>query len=198
MACSYSRSTPSPRYFELLAQYQQMHREGERSRGIPPEQTYAGISLPRHAVSIKLLIDRYHARTLLDYGAGKGHQYRPMNVQLPDGTRFSSIPEYWGIEELRCYDPGHEPFSTLPQTKFDGVICTDVLEHCPESDMEWIVEELFAHARSFLFTNVACYQALAHLNNGENAHCTIRDRDWWQQTFATCAANHPHVRYYVG
>src|SRR5262249_29661429 len=90
---------------------------------------------------------------------------------------------------------GHEPFNRLPSGKYDGVICTDVLEHCPEDDMTWIVGELFTHARHFLFVNVACYRAKAHLNNGENAHCTIRDVAWWQEIFASTAAAHREVRY---
>jgi hypothetical protein len=195
MASTYSRSAPSPRYFELLAEYQQMHAHGEQARHIPPAQTYAGISLPRHAVSIKMLIDKFKARTLLDYGSGKGLQYGPMNVQLPDGTKYPSIPLYWRIEELYCYDPGHEPFNTLPSGKYDGVICTDVLEHCPEDDIPWIVGELFSHARHFLFANVACYPAMAHLNNGENAHCTIRDQAWWKNVIAGVAQAHSQVRY---
>lgn len=192
---TFTRTQPSPRYLQLLEQYRLMHVEGEHARGIPPEQTYNGRSLPRHAVPIKMLIDRYRAKTLLDYGAGKGHQYGPMELQLPDGTRFHSIPEYWGIEALYCYDPGHEPFNTLPSGKYDGVICTDVLEHCAEDDLPWIVGELFVHARHFLYANVACYPAMAHLNDGQNAHCTIRDRVWWESLVRPIAHAHPHVRY---
>src|SRR5262245_15172317 len=120
---TYSRHAPSPRYFELLSEYKSMHRNGEHARRLPPERTYAGISLPRHAVAIKMLIDRHQAKTLLDYGSGKGLQYGPMNVQLPDGTKYPSIPAYWGVDELYCYDPAHEPFSTPPAGKYDGVIC---------------------------------------------------------------------------
>lgn len=192
---TFSRTAPSPRYFELVSQYRQMHVQGEHARHIPPEQTYAGISLPRHAVPIKLLIDKHQAQTLLDYGSGKGHQYGPMNVQLPDGTRFQSIPHYWNINELYCYDPGHEPFQKQPTGQYDGVICTDVLEHCPEDDMPWIVGELFSLARKFVYANVACYPARAHLNNGENAHCTIRDVAWWSSLVTHAARQFPTVRY---
>jgi hypothetical protein len=66
------------------------------------------------------------------------------------------------------------PFSALPEGRFDGVVCTDVLEHCPEEDLPWIVGELFGYARLFVFANVACYPAAKKLPNGENAHCTIR------------------------
>ena len=196
MTLAFSRSRPSSRYLELVAQYRLMHTEGERFRNIPPEQTFSGQSLPRHAVTIKALIDHFKARTLLDYGAGKGSQYTTVKVKLEDGSEYPTIPAYWGIERLICYDPGYEPFSQLPQTQCDGVICTDVLEHCPEEDIPWILDELFGFARSFVLANVACYLAKKRLSNGENAHCTVKDVAWWQDQVRRAAAVQPAARYY--
>lgn len=192
---NYSRSTPGPHYFELLAQFKQLHSEGNPAEQIPPERCLAGEQLPRHAVSIKLLIDKHGAKSLLDYGSGKGHQYGPMDLQLPDGTKFVSIPAYWGIESLECYDPAHQPLESLPEGPFDGVICTDVLEHCPEDDLRWIVGELFSHARSFVFANVACYPPTIRFDHRTAAHSTVRDQDWWQALIEAVAAGHPQVRY---
>jgi len=196
MTATYSRMSPSPRYCELLDQYRRMHVEGELHQQIPAAQTFSGQSLPRHGVAIKSLIDKFHARNVLDYGCGKGVQYTSVRVKLPDGREFGSIPAYWGVEAVVCYDPGYEPFNRLPQTKCDGVICTDVLEHCPEDDMPWIVEELFAFARYFVFANVACYPAKKRLANGENAHCTIRSEAWWRELITAVADRHPNVRYF--
>jgi hypothetical protein len=195
MSTGYSRTAPSPRYRELLTQYEQMHVQGEQFRHIPAEQTFAGQSLPRHAVAIKALIDTHQARTILDYGSGKGQQYKPMSVKLPDGREFASIPAYWAVDGITCYDPGYAPHKNVPQCKFDGVVCTDVLEHCPEDDLEWIVGELFGYARKFVYANVACYPAIKRLSNGENAHCTVQSTAWWQKLVHTIAAEHPHVRY---
>jgi len=196
MTCTFSRSNPSPRYRELVGLYQTMHTCGEQHHGLPPEQTFSGQSLPRHSGNIKKLIDGFQARTLLDYGAGKGLQYSGVPVQLADGTRFPSIPAYWGVSSVTCYDPGYEPFSRLPAGRFDGVICTDVLEHCPQDDMRWIVGELFSFAGKFVYANIACYPAKKRLANGENAHCTIQSEDWWQAVLSGVAADHPGVRYY--
>ncbi len=193
---TYSRSTPSPRYFELLAQFRQMHTEGDPAQQIPPERCLAGERLPTHAVSIKLLIDKHRARTLLDYGSGKGLQYGPMDVQLPDGTKFASIPAYWGVDTLDCYDPAHEPLTGVPQGQYDGVICTDVLEHCAEDDLHWIVGELFAHARAFVFANVACYPPTIRFADGLKERGTVRDLTWWQALIRQVAADHPQVRYH--
>ena len=196
MSTAFQRTNPSTRYRELLSQYQQLHLYGDVRRNIPPEQHYAGRSLPRHAETIKKLVDHFGALTILDYGSGKGSQYA-MPINLKDGQRFDSIPEYWDIDSLTCYDPGYEPFSEPPEGTFDGVISTDVLEHVSEDDMEWVVEEMFFLARKFVFVNAASYEAVAHLPNGENAHCTIRPVEWWRDLILRIAARHTEMRYFV-
>ena len=180
----YSRSNPSPRFVELLEQYRAMHREGDVRRGTPAEHTFDGKSLPRQASRIKKMIERSGARTILDYGRGKGRQYLPAGIMENGAVRWNSMQEYWGVASIRCYDPGHAPFSALPEGQFDGVVCTDVLEHCPEEDLPWIVGELFGYARLFVFANVACYPAAKTLPNGENAHCTVQPASWWGETLA--------------
>lgn len=193
---AYSRSNPSPRYRELIKQYRQMHIEGEKFLNIPPELTFPGQSLPPQAPRIKALIDRTGARTMLDYGAGKGTQYQPFGVQKPAGLEaFPDIKSYWGVERIMTYDPCFIPFSLLPEGKFDGVISTDVLEHCPEEDLPWIVSEIFSYATKFVFANVACFPAKKRLPNGENAHCTIKDVSWWQALFAEVTPNYPGILY---
>jgi len=183
---TYSRQNPSPRYFELLDQYHRMHREGNPAKGVSATAMFDGMSLPRQVHRIKALIDKTGARTILDYGSGKGAQYEANRIQ-----------RYWGVSAIRCYDPGHEPFTALPEGKFDGVVCTDVLEHCPEEDLGWIVEELFALAQRFVFANVACFPALKTLPNGENAHCTVRTVAYWCALFDATAARFPGVTWEV-
>ena len=182
----FTRSDPSPRFRELVEQYRAMHRDGDPGRGIAPAQMFDGQSLPRQAQRIRRLITRSGARSILDYGSGKGTQYsKPI---LENGVeRWESMQQYWGVESIRCYDPGYVPFSELPQGAFDGVVCTDVLEHCPEQDLEWIIGELFGFARRCVFANVACYPARKTLPNGENAHCTIRPVEFWRELFERAA-----------
>ncbi len=174
----YSRENPSPRYRELMALYQRMHEEGIPEEGRRPEATFPGESLRPHLRRIKRLIQHTQARTLLDYGSGKGLQYQPMTLEL-EGTRWPGVQTYWGVEQIYCYDPGYPPLSVLPRWTFDGVICTDVLEHCPEEDIPWILEEIFSFARRFVYANIASFPAKKTLPNGENAHCTIRPAEWW-------------------
>ncbi len=193
---AFSRENPSPRYVELAALYRQMHVEGERFLGTPPKKTFPGASLPPQAPRIKRMIEASGAMNILDYGCGKGTQYDLRNVRLGDEGRFESIQDYWEVDFIHCYDPSYEPFTKVPEGKFDGVICTDVLEHCPEQDVEWIVDELFAYANLFVYAAVACYPATKRLPNGENAHCTIKPVQWWGDVFVAASARRPGIAWH--
>jgi FkbM family methyltransferase len=175
--------------------YAQMHAEGEKRLGIAPEATFPGSSLAPHVGRIKRLIDATGARTILDYGSGKGFQYRPQKIVIDGRHVADSIAEYWDVDEVRCYDPGLPAHAALPENPYDGVISTDVLEHCPEEDLAWILDEIFALARSFAYLNVACFPARKSLPNGENAHITLRPPSWWRDLVAERAARFPALQW---
>lgn len=192
----YSRESPSPRYRRMLEQYQHMHLHGEAHLGLSAERTYPGRSLPKQAPYIKRLVDLTAAKSILDYGSGKGQQYWPRRmVDETNGIDYPDIKSYWGVGEIACYDPAYPPFAGLPQRRFDGVVCTDVLEHCPEDDIPWIVAELFAFAEKFVYANVACYPARQRLPSGANAHCTIKSPRWWEDLMAQAARARPGIAY---
>jgi hypothetical protein len=195
MTSKYTRAAPSPRYRRLIEQYQLMHLYGETHLGIPPEQTFPGASLPKEAIRIKRLIKQTGSRTILDYGAGKGQQYWPRRMLDEDeGIDYPDIRSFWGVDDIRCYDPAYTPFIQLPTGRFDGVICTDVLEHCPEEDIAWILDELFGFAHKFVYANVACFPARKRLPSGGNAHCTIKPVKWWEEQLARVARSNAGVR----
>ena len=183
------------RYRDLIKLYRQLHAEGEKNLGLAPENTYPGVSILPHIERIKHLIEETGSDTVLDYGCGKGQQYEPQIIKLSDGTQCNGLLDYWDVDEVRCYDPCYEPYQKRPEEEFDGVICTDVLEHCDEEDLPWIVGDLFAYARRFVFASIACYPAKIRLPNGENAHCTVRPAEWWQALFSASAAKKPGVRF---
>jgi len=193
----YTRGNPSPRYRELTAAYQQLHVEGERFLNIAPADTFPGLSLPAQAKRVKRLITATGAANILDYGSGKGRQYDLREFRAEDGRVYDGIQDYWGVDFIQCYDPGYGPYSTLPSRCFDGVICTDVLEHCPEEDMPWIVDEMFGLAERFVFASVACFPAVKRLPSGENAHCTIKPVAWWQDLFNGVGRRYPGIGWEV-
>jgi hypothetical protein len=175
----------------------QMHEQGATQHGIAPEQTFNGMSLLPQAVRIKRLVERTGASTLLDYGSGKGVQYDLRPVKAPDGSLHDSMVDYWDVIAVQCYDPCYEPYSKLPRGKFDGVICTDVLEHCPEEDLPWILDEIFGYAERFVYANIACYPASKRLPNGEDAHCTIKPVAWWRELLLAASAGRPGLVWEV-
>lgn len=191
---NFSRANPSSRYLDLQSMYRQMHQNGEQFLGTPPQDTFPGFSLDSQLERIKNLIARTGARTVLDYGCGKGRQYAARVIKDKSGGQWPSVIDYWDIDEVVCYDPCYEPYNKLPHGKFDGVISTDVLEHCPEDDVPWIIDEIFGYATRFVFANVACYPARKRLPNGENAHCTIKPVRWWQELVQGIAGRHPGVQ----
>ena len=193
----YSRDNPSPRYLELQQMYRQLHERGETHLGLQPEQTFNGVSLLPHLARIKAMITRTGALTVLDYGCGKGQQYAPRPVKADDGSTYEDVIDFWDVNSVHCYDPCYQPFSALPQGTFDAVVCTDVLEHCSEQDVPWIIGELFGYAERFVYANVACYPARKQLPNGENAHCTIRPLAWWEAIVRETAARRPGVVWQI-
>jgi len=192
----YSRTNPSQRYKDLVATYSNMHRDGLPDMGIPADELYVGASLLKHLPTVRRLVQRTGATTLIDYGAGKGKYYGKRDIDLPNGDTAPSIAEYLGVTEIRCYDPAYPPNSTLPQKSRDAVISTDALEHCPEEDIEWIVDEMFGLANKFVFANVASYPARKTLPTGENAHATQRPAGWWTGLLEQVARRHPGTQYH--
>ena len=184
-----------------MALYQRMHLQGDVTRNAAPEATFQGISLRAHVAHIRQLAAATKAQSILDYGCGKGMLYheRPFRVAGSDAS-WESVADYWDVDFVDRYDPSYPPYSKLPEGRFDGVICTDVLEHCPEEDMPWIVGELFGYAHRFVFASIAGYPAKKHLPDGSNAHCTIRPREWWEALFNEHARQRPGflwlARYY--
>ena len=189
----YSRSNPSPRYRELTALYAQAHVSGLPDQNIKAENLFNGVSIIPQLPKIHLLCQKLGAKTLLDYGCGKGLQYRARNIKLLSGEVIPNVQSYLGVDAITCYDPGVAEYQKFPDGKFDGVISTDVLEHCPEPDLPWILEEMFGAARMFVFANIAAYPAGKRLQNGENAHCTVQSQEWWNAIIAPIAARHPGV-----
>ena len=195
---TFSRQQPSPRYLAMLEQYRTLHRDGEKFMGLDANNTYPGVSMLPHVRRIKRLIDLTGADRLLDYGCGKGYQYTPGAIRAAEYGGCDNVIDYWGVLEVDCYDPCFERYSKLPAGgPYDGVISTDVLEHCVEQDMPWIVEEIFGYAARFVYANVACYPAKTTLPNGENAHCTVKPVEWWQALFAPLASRRPELTWEI-
>lgn len=193
----WSKAAPSEHFRELLEQYQKMHGIENTKPKRGRKKLFRGQSLDRHVETIGELVRRTGAKTILDYGSGKAGRYQD-SPDHPAGSRHKVMPEWQGAAVV-CYDPGYEPFAgdyaLEGGGRYDGVISTDVLEHIPEEDVPWVIEELFRHAGKFLYAVATCYPARKSLPNGANAHCTVMPPDWWRGQMEVAARRHPGVEW---
>lgn len=142
----------------LNDQYSQMHAEGH----------FKGYSLLPHVEDIAAIVKRYNAKTLLDYGCGKGLQYTEAKAH-----------EAWGGIMPTLYDPHVEKFSVKPVGNFDLVICTDVLEHVPEEEIEGVLKAIGLMRAANTFLVICTRPAKKNLPDGRNCHLTVKNKEWW-------------------
>ena len=145
---------------ELIHQYKEMHKD---------ENLYAGSTINIHGTSIGQLIGETKTATILDYGCGKAIQYLKENGH----------EQYYNGIMPSLYDPGVTKYSKLPDELFDGVICTDVLEHVEGEDLDSIIKEIFTKANKFVYFGICNVPADSYLPDGRNSHVTLKSFDWW-------------------
>ena len=109
---------------------------------------------------------------LLDYGSGKGYQY------LRD-----RIHDVWGGILPHCYDPGVRQLIKRPEGLFDGVICTDVMEHIDRRDVGLVLTDIFGFLRpgGFAYFNIYCGPSGKKFPDGTDVHLTVETPEWWEK-----------------
>ena len=150
---------------KILKQYRAMAARGN---------VFRGMTVVRHEQDIGDLIRKHGARTLLDYGCGAAEAYEPP----------TELHKRWGVERPHRYDPAFDQFGVRPRGQlFDGVICSDVLEHVAEDNVPKFVSTLFCHATRFVFASVCCRPAAKTFPDGSNLHVTVEPYEWWWEQF---------------
>ena len=115
---------------------------------------------------IKSLCKKHAAKTVLNFGCGE---------RLPKGEGLGvalNLP-------VTPYDPAFEEYDRLPCSRYDCVICTDVLEHVPEEHLNRVLTDIFVRANKFVFISVCCRKAKFNLTRTRNAHATVKPESWW-------------------
>ena len=193
----YHRQNPSPVYLSLIDMYSELHINGDSRDKIDAQQMYSGKSIVPWISTIKELITSTDSHTLLDYGSGKGLQYQNLLLEGKNQSRYRGLQDYWKVDAIYCYDPAYPPYQKFPEKQYDAVISTDVLEHCNQEDIKWIIDEIFSLAEKFVFINIACYQASKSLPNGNNVHCIIRPTGWWDELLQSVVPSYPRIKYCI-
>jgi 3-deoxy-manno-octulosonate cytidylyltransferase (CMP-KDO synthetase) len=125
------------------------------------------------------------AKTLLDYGSGRGIQYTDKKIH-----------EKWGIQNVRCYDPAIEKYAIKPDKteNFDAIVCIDVMEHIPERSVDDILQDIFEYKSNLVFFSISTIPAHAKLPDGSNAHCTTKPAEWWLKKLKAFKREQPQIK----
>jgi len=189
------KNYPSKEYYKNLNYYKDMHKYGYHlidGRKRDSKDAYDGKSTLAFAPIIKEIIKKENINNMIDYGCGKGNFYSK-SFDL-EGKLIPPLRKFWDIE-IKLYDPCYEKYSKFEKDEtFDLLICIDVLEHIPETDIEWILDRFFKISKKYIFINVACYEAIALLPDGENAHINIQKPIWWSNKLEKFQRNNKEMK----
>ena len=172
---------------QLVEMYKEIAANGFYCKdGTKVESVYNRFELRKFRTICREKLSDDDIATVLDYGGG-GSDWDEPDFDLESGQ---SAKQFFDVSQVNTFEPAR---NELEKTKSDCVICMDVLEHIFISDVPKVVNELFSLAKKLLIINVACYEADALLPNGENAHITIRNAEWWKGVIDATAVHFEEV-----
>ena len=181
---------PSEDYHALINSYKILHKE---------EGKFKGISLVPLVPTLIDITKENKCKTLLDYGCGKAIPYSKEECQSI-GLR-KPVQEQCNLKSFDLYDPAYPKYSKLPNKKYDAVVCTDVLEHVAEQDLDWVLTEILSYSKKIVFLNISCQHALKHFNEGKfkgkNVHISVFDKKWWMSKVGSIWNNFNHLKVYM-
>ena len=120
-----------------------------------------GANSAKWAKQVSELVFALQAKTLLDYGCGKGALGKALSHLL-----------------VANYDPAIEGLNETPEPA-DLVVCTDVLEHIEPDCLDSVLDDLKRCALMAVFLTVATRPAVKTLADGRNAHLIQMPMKWW-------------------
>ena len=173
---------PSQDYYDLIDSYKIIHQE---------EGKFKGISLAPLVPTLIHLTKENNCKTLLDYGCGKALPYdknRCKEVGL-----LKPVQELCDINSFDLYDPAYK--------KYNVVVCTDVLEHISEQDIDYVLTEILSRSNKIVFLNISCQPALKHFKQGKfkgkNVHISVFEPSWWLKKIANIWNKFNNIKVYT-
>ena len=181
---------PSQEYHDLIDSYKVLHQE---------EGKFKGISLVPLVPTLMSLVKENNCKTLLDYGCGKAIPYDKNRCKEVDLRH--PIQKLCNLKSFDLYDPAYEKYATLPDKKYDIVVCTDVLEHIAEQDIDYVLTEILSRSKKIVFLNISCQPALKHFKEGKfkgkNVHISVFDPSWWGHKIGNIWNKFNHLKVYT-
>jgi hypothetical protein len=146
----------------------------EKNQVLYDEQRFSGIAIQEwhKNLVIKCLAKWFAPTEWLDYGCGPATSYQQ------DKTMWKLARETHSGFTL--YDPCNQYYNNLDTSRsYPGVICVDVLEHIPESDIPNTLDLLFELCTEWMFLFISTKRDSATFPDGTNTHCTLKTRTEW-------------------
>lgn len=132
----------------------------ELNRQMHAEKPHYGISGQRYADYVTKIANLVQAKSILDYGCGKGTLAPLMDRPVAE------------------YDPCISG-KDVPPCPADLVVCTDVLEHIEPQCLDAVLDDLKRLVLKRGVFVIATRPALKHLPDGRNAHLIQEHMRWW-------------------
>lgn len=134
------------------------------------------------------LINKYNAKSFLDYGCGKGNLVK----HLENITNLI----------VNGYDPCVPEFDNSPEPA-DIIFCVDVLEHIEEDKIQSVLEHILSLIKKAFFAHVTLTPSNKVLPDGRNAHILLKPEKYWDEMFTNIFNNYTkiisnngkHIRY---
>lgn len=104
------------------------------------------------------------AKTILDYGCGKGALRQALSWYYMDAVE---------------YDPAIPGKDMRPEPA-DLVVANDVLEHIEPEYLDNVLRDLHRLSRVALFAVISTRPAGKLLPDGRNTHLIVQNGDWWR------------------
>lgn len=138
----------------------------EQYRKLYESKVY-GVGGKKWAATADAFLYPVGACKVLDYGSGAGTLSEALERRGYDVTEF---------------DPAIEGKDEPPESTFDAVVTTDVLEHVEPELIDNVMDYIAARAPC-VFAVIATRKAVNKLPDGSNAHPLVKDAQWWKQLF---------------
>jgi len=132
------------------------------------------------------ICSEYKVKTIFDFGCGPAAHWDEMGPVIKP-------------KKVMCYDPAIEKFKHLPpdNIKYDMTMCVDVLEHIPEEEIDEVLYHTFWRTKNVMLFSIALTKAQQQLPNGQNAHVTIKDKQWWFDKIERFYGLYPYLTVFI-
>lgn len=124
-------------------------------------------------------VEKRGSATILDYGCGEALHWHQKTLH----NRTKNLTEVLG-DKLRGfyrYDPSYTLYDRKPTGLYDIVVCTDVLEHVPDHEVENLIKTI----DSYLVPGGIAMYAISTIPSrnvfldGTNMHINLKSKEEW-------------------